>query len=362
MNMKPIITAMCAAILIFAAACTKEKEYKSYDLDPAKAFATTTGEAIANDDVSMTIAGSIAISNIGDTTSIADCGIRISANPQMANHTTFKAKAKSSEFSVVATGFRSGNTYYYQAYTTTFLGGTTFGEIKSFEAPYPISFKLGPVNSDYALSGHVLALYTSEVYEAAMFTTLDKDGDGFNWRLYDDFATAIGLPEEEGYGFIASWSWEYMDAARPSLTPENYLCMPPVFIKSINGPISFTVSSFAIAFNAGDAGAAEAFKIVISEEPLTLDNCRDAEVLLEDYIPTMDLYTVSADIPAKYVGKNAYIAICHFDTEDMIGMYIDKISINLALDAEAPKAARKAARKQAVGKDVWSLRNLVLNK
>ncbi len=139
------------------------------------------------------------------------------------------------------------------------------------------------------------------------WTILDKDGDGFCWEFYS------------GYGTVCSDSYL---SAEGALTPENYLVTPPIII-----PQDATAPelSFELAASATNAYQ-EKYKIIISESPLTLDNCRDA-VALRDYTEltqeyskrTFQLESISL---SGYQGKTIYIGIVHGDCTDMESILI----------------------------------------
>lgn len=150
------------------------------------------------------------------------------------------------------------------------------------------------------------------------FTLIDKDGDGFNWR------TVLWVDENEvptgEYG-VLSESWD--SVTKLALTPENYLVLPAV---TINSDGRFTAVFYSIE---DEDYFYEKFKIIISSEPITSANCRNAAVLLTQTLPEGGKipYTAEVEIPAEYNGSPAYLAICHFDCPDQHYIVLESITI-----------------------------------
>ncbi|MCL2028432.1 MAG: hypothetical protein FWG79_08115 [Bacteroidales bacterium] len=204
-------------------------------------------------------------------------------------------------------------TYYVRAYTKTSGAGTTFGTA--------ITFTTADAPTSLNLEGDLYGAITISDFTATALTMLDLDGDEANWTFAMDLYRAVGLSDPTK-GFLVSYV--YNPFTGDVYAPENYLCMPPIKLETIEGPIEFLLSD--LAWILGEAWE-NTFKIVISEEELTLANAKDAEVLLED---TFDEWTIaSVEIPAKYEGKYVYIALVHFDAPaDGVGMTVEYISIN----------------------------------
>ncbi len=178
-------------------------------------------------------------------------------------------------------------TYYYKAYASNLQGGTKVGDVKSFVTKegfdaYEINYATNSV-ADWVDGG---------------FSTIDKDGDGNDWGLtyYD---------EEAGQVAFASYSWY-----GSPLTPENYLLFPELAFDGVDGAITVTVQA------ADPDWYAEKFKIVVSNAPITIDNCRDAEVILTKELTSGTITAVTADIPASYEGNSIYLAVVHADVTD----------------------------------------------
>lgn len=145
------------------------------------------------------------------------------------------------------------------------------------------------------------------------WSLLDKDGDGLGWYFY------------EKWGSVISDSYDYdTDSA---LNPENYLITPAISIPADAANPELTFDIAASATNA----YMEKYKIVISEFPITLENCRDAAVL-RDYTELTDAYsqktfhTEYIDL-SDYVGKKVYIGFVHGDCSDMESLILKNVIV-----------------------------------
>ena len=194
-------------------------------------------------------------------------------------------------------GLESGTTYHVRAFATN-SAGTSYSEEQSFTTPKVIVTTL----LEEALTGEI----------PSTWTILDKDGDGYSWEYYD------------GYGTVCSDSYRSSKA----LTPENYLVTPAITI-----PIDANSAdlSFDIAASAKNAYQ-EKYKVVISLQPMTLENCREAEVV-RDYTELTAEYkqktfmTQKIDI-SRYVGKTIYISFIHGDCTDMESLLLKNVIVN----------------------------------
>lgn len=138
--------------------------------------------------------------------------------------------------------------------------------------------------------------FASEIPDT--WTLLDKDGDGHNWNWYDGAAT----------------SDSYISGGVGAVKPENYLVSPAV---TIGGTTDNVYLTFELA--AGDSDYPEEnYRVIISESPITLDNCRNA-TLLRDWTALdssyKDFKMETIDITA-YKGKKVYIGFVHGNCTD----------------------------------------------
>ena len=191
-----------------------------------------------------------------------------------------------------------GATYYVRAFAEN-SAGLSYSEEQKFSTPEVIMTTL----LNEPLTGEV----------PASWTVIDKDGDGHGWEYY------------EGYGTVCSDSYL---SAEGALTPENYLVTPTI---SIPEDANSADISFEMAASAKNAYK-EKYKVVVSLQPITIDNCRDAETLKE-YTELTEEYkqknfvNQTIDLSA-YIGKTVYIGFVHGDCTDMESLLLKNVIIN----------------------------------
>lgn len=145
------------------------------------------------------------------------------------------------------------------------------------------------------------------------WTEIDKDGDGYNWEFYTN-PNSITSDSYRGGGVGA-------------LTPENYLISPQITIPATAASVNL---EFQVAA-ADDTDYKEQYKVIISEDPITFDNCRDADVL-QDFteltaVNANKTFTnVSIDMTA-YKGQNVYVGIVHGNCTDQYFILVRNFSV-----------------------------------
>lgn len=144
-------------------------------------------------------------------------------------------------------------------------------------------------------------------------TIIDKDGDGVCWKFVE-FEDDNGNPTGD-FG-ITSWSWSLSGP----LFPEDYLILPA---QTIGTGAKFTVNMYA----SDTDWYLEKFKIIVSDQPITNANCRDAETILENTLDTPDRTDYVAEIPAAYNNGTVYVGVCHFDTSDQFTIVIQSMKL-----------------------------------
>ena len=132
------------------------------------------------------------------------------------------------------------------------------------------------------------------------WTNIDKDGDGYSWNWYDNppSITSDSYLDDEG-----------------DVNPENYLISPAITNIPADAPNVTLV--FQVAAGANGTDYKEHYKVIISENAITIDNCRNADVLrdwteLTDDNRSKNFTDVSIDMTA-YKGKTVYIGLVHGD-------------------------------------------------
>lgn len=144
------------------------------------------------------------------------------------------------------------------------------------------------------------------------WTAIDKDGDGYNWNFYNNPPSIT--------------SDSYLDGIGP-VFPENYLISPAIAIPN-------DAQNVALAFQVADGAHTDfrdKYKVIISENEINFDNCRDADVL-QDYTELTEANAdkkftdVFIDMTA-YKGKTVYIGIVHGDCTDQYYILVRNLSV-----------------------------------
>ena len=142
------------------------------------------------------------------------------------------------------------------------------------------------------------------------WTEIDKDGDGNSWYWYNNPSSII------------SDSWDGV----PFL-PENYLVSPLVSIPASAQNVALT---FEVAAG-GSGDYDEQYRIMVSENPITVDNCRNATIV-QDYVVltaanSQKKFTSASIDLGDYKGKSIYIAILHGNCTDEYYILIRNLSV-----------------------------------
>ncbi len=222
-----------------------------------------------------------------------ESGVIISENQDMNSPSVYPIAED--ETSLKVGGLAPETKYFYSFYGVSSDNGNGMGSVKSFTTSSAIfGFELG-------------ASSTLEEWETAGFSFLDIDGDGLNWSL-----TEIS---DGQYGFI-SYSWY----GEP-VTPENFLVFPEMNFAGQFGVFNFTVQ-------AADASYfGEAFKLVVSDSPITIDNVSEAQVLLDTSLTDGAPSSYSVEIPSEFAGQEVYFALAHADVTDMYALILSNASL-----------------------------------
>ena len=206
-----------------------------------------------------------------------------------------EADNSSGEFSLTVTGLKSGTTYYFRTYVTTALG-TEYGDQRNVVTLGQLSYTLPFVER---FSGAFLP---------AFWSTIDHDGDEEDWYAYTSrFRGAIS----------DSWSGG-------ALTPYNFLITPKIAMRGSQINLSWNVGA------THNSDYAEHYKVVVSEQPFTADNCTTVgtvvfeETLTAASARTLLLRSVSL---ASYSGKDVYVAWVHFDCSNEDGLVVTDVLI-----------------------------------
>lgn len=157
----------------------------------------------------------------------------------------------------------------------------------------------------------------SESFDAALPTTwanIDKDGDGFMWS------------HDAAKKYVYSKSFDV--PSNKALTPENYLVSPELNVPSDAVTVELT---FDIAARYGAGYHKEAYKIVVSEQPITLDNAPQATTVKPYYTLTVDyeweqFQTINVNLTA-YKGKKIYVGFVHGNCTDNDALVLRNVTV-----------------------------------
>lgn len=159
-----------------------------------------------------------------------------------------------------------------------------------------------------------------EDFEAGIpdtWTTIDADGDGYNWTVY---ATASQNPTDANgnpivLGTAAATSASYDNATRTKLTPDNWLVTPLI---DLGGTLSVWLRGQI------PDQAAEHFAIYVST---TGNSAEDFTTeLVPETVATGVFQEYTADLSA-YASQRGYIAIRHFNCTDQFQLNVDNFGV-----------------------------------
>ena len=148
------------------------------------------------------------------------------------------------------------------------------------------------------------------------WTTIDQDGDGYNWQLASVLMSGYNISAHGGSDMISSES--YNKTTTTALTPDNWLVSPQV---TLGG----TFSMYACAQDANYA--AEHFGIYVS----TGSNTNTTSfVKLGEYTlaaKTQGSWSQFTVDLSAYAGQSGYIAIRHFNCTDQFYLNVDDLTL-----------------------------------
>lgn len=155
--------------------------------------------------------------------------------------------------------------------------------------------------------------YLNETFSQSLpdtWTLIDKDGDGFDWVWYKGAMTSDSYLDDEG-----------------AVTPENYLISPKF---TIPDNVENVVLKFDIAAG-GNNDYEEQYRVIVSELPITIENCRNADIVrdwttLTSEYSGKNFITESIDL-RKYIGKNIYVGFVHGNCTDEYYILLKNIMV-----------------------------------
>ena len=144
------------------------------------------------------------------------------------------------------------------------------------------------------------------------FTTIDNDGDGYNWYTYSGNTDNYGNPTSLDYQHVTSASYDGY-----ALTPDNWLVSPLV---ELGGSLSVWLRG------QDPEWAAEHFAIYLSTTGNTVSDFLAGTVLVAE-TPAQAVYTEYTANLGNWSGQQGYIAIRHFNITDMFRLNVDNFTI-----------------------------------
>ena len=145
------------------------------------------------------------------------------------------------------------------------------------------------------------------------WTTIDADGDGYNWELGSVLQAGYAPYSYDGNDWVASQSY-----SGSALTPDNYLITPQV---QLGGMIRFYASP------QDDDDLAEHIGIAVST---TNNTSTDAFTTIWEYTMTENAYKEFTVDLSAYAGQTGYVAIRHFNCTDQFYLNVDNFGIYAA--------------------------------
>ena len=160
------------------------------------------------------------------------------------------------------------------------------------------------------------------------WTTIDADGDGYNWILgsavggvYLQAGASLSGSGHSATDLVVSGSYSNVTGVG-ALTPDNYLVSPKV---KLGGSISFWAKGQDASY------PAEVFGVAVSTNSNT--NVADFRMVGADKTATSDWVQYTFELSA-YAGQEGYVAIRHYNVSDMFMLDIDDIEITYFGGAE----------------------------
>ena len=196
----------------------------------------------------------------------------------------------------------AGQTYYVRAFAQNAVG-VAYSNEQTIETPATVKTVL--FFEDFA----------TDPFDASgsLWVLIDKDGDGYNWTHFAD-------DEDQ---CARSRSYYSGDA----LTPENYMVLPSV---PIPADAELAELTFKVAASDG-SDYEESYEVLLSFEPVTIDNCRDAQVIKPlETLPWENRgwrFTGRKVDLSPYIGQTIYILFVHKECSDQASFLLDDIEI-----------------------------------
>ena len=184
------------------------------------------------------------------------------------------------------------------------------------------------------------------------WTTLDNDGDGFNWEYFNNTGlTTDRMTAHEGEGLVASASYDKESGS--ALYPDNWLISPEV---TLGGALTLW------ACGQDESYASEVFGVYVCvSDPSNINNYLQVG---SNVTATGEYVKYKFDLSA-YAGQTGHFAIRHYNVSDMFWLNIDDVTLDLNLLPDptvptnltvAPGATTADVTWEDTDDEAWNLR------
>jgi hypothetical protein len=177
-------------------------------------------------------------------------------------------------------------------------------------------------------------------FSLGKWTTIDADGDGYNWVLGSAvgaiYLTGYSALKNQGHNGSADFvtSGSYVNVTSTPLTPDNYLVSPYV---ALGGTITFWACAqddnyptehFGVAVSTTSKTDASAFNTIWENDMTAAPALRAVKKAAPrgSHRTQGNWYQYTVDL-SDYAGQYGYVAIRHFDSNDMFMLNVDDIVI-----------------------------------
>ena len=151
------------------------------------------------------------------------------------------------------------------------------------------------------------------------WTSIDADGDGYNWESLT--ASGDNVNTHGGDGLLSSASYINNLGA---LTPDNWLITPQL---DLQGTLKMWM------YGQDPSWSAEHFAVYVSTTGNSIADFDVQNPLIPETVVTGNYVQYSADL-SQYAGQKGYIAIRHFNITDMFRLNLDDFGIYAGDDDE----------------------------
>ncbi|MEM6346314.1 MAG: choice-of-anchor J domain-containing protein [Bacteroidota bacterium] len=160
-------------------------------------------------------------------------------------------------------------------------------------------------------NGTTLEGFENVLFPACQWTSIDQDGDGFNWT-----PGFVSNGQPANTGSVSAISASFDNPSGSALTPDNYLITPQLTPDASNTLFSWFVAAQDPSF------PAEFYEVYVSTAGNTAADFTTS--LFSETLATNVWQERSLDLSA-YIGQNIYIAFRHYNVSDEFIMKIDDI-------------------------------------